>query len=119
MYATYGFFARHGLNENSSLKMLPEVLAGANENLEKNNFKDRETVSQLLYILVYIRLHFLYTTLTFSTSYKHWCRDAPSSAVTGLAPPLTSLHAAAHRHASSRVTPHRSPSPPSAISSRW
>ena len=48
MYATYGFFARHGLNENSSLKMLPEVLAGANENLEKNNFKDRETVSQLL-----------------------------------------------------------------------
>ena len=60
MYATYGFFARHGLNENSSLKMLPEVLAGANENLEKNNFKDRETVSQLLkFIFDYNPLHYL------------------------------------------------------------
>mmetsp|Transcript_16122 Transcript_16122/g.37579 ORF Transcript_16122/g.37579 Transcript_16122/m.37579 type:complete len:665 (-) Transcript_16122:220-2214(-) len=55
MYATYGFFARHGLNENSSLKMMPEVLAGANENLEKNNFKDRETFEMVKKMLAVFR----------------------------------------------------------------
>jgi len=43
MYATYGFFARFGLTENSSVKMLPEVLAAADEFIQLNTFKDKET----------------------------------------------------------------------------
>ena len=35
--------------------MLPEVLAGANENLEKNNFKDRETFELVKKMLMQFR----------------------------------------------------------------
>ena len=55
MYATYGFFARYGLNENSSVKMLPEVLAAANEFAKINTVADKETYETVMALIKTMR----------------------------------------------------------------